>query len=65
MDESGKWGFIDKTGELVIPCVWHEVDWFHKGKAKVWDSQHNVFLIDTHGNIVASGDDAGNYDEGL
>ena len=60
-----KWGFIDKAGKLVIPCVWYEVDWFHNGKAKVWDDQHNVFLIDTQGNIVASGEEADNYDEGV
>lgn len=60
-----KWGFIDKAGKLVIPCVWYEVDWFHNGKAKVWDEQHNVFLIDTKGEIVASGDEAENYDEGI
>lgn len=41
------------------------IDWFHNGKAKVWDDQHNVFLIDTQGNIVASGEEADNYDEGV
>ena len=60
-----KWGFIDKTGKLVVPCMWYEVNWFHNGKAKVWDSQHNVFLIDTQGNIVASGTEADSYDEGI
>lgn len=64
-NEKGKYGYINKYGKCVIPCEWHEVDWFHKGKAKVWDFHHNVFLIDTQGNIVASGEEAGNYDEGL
>ncbi len=60
-----KWGFVDKTGKLVVPCKWDEVDWFHHGKAKVWDDHHNVFLIDTQGNIVASGEEADSYDEGV
>ena len=64
-NEKGKYGYINKYGKCVIPCEWHEVDWFHKGKAKVWDFHHNVFLIDTQGNIVASGEEADNYDEGL
>ena len=60
-----KWGFVDKTGKLVVPCKWDEVDWFHNGKAKVWDYHHNVFLIDTQGNIVALGEEADSYDEGI
>ena len=24
-DDNDKWGFIDKLGELVIPCVWSKI----------------------------------------
>ena len=63
--KNGKWGFVDSKGKLVIPCKWDEVDWFHNGKAKVWNADHNPFLINTQGEVVASGTEAEQYDEGL
>lgn len=27
----GRWGFIDKTGNLVLPCMWKKALWFSEG----------------------------------
>ena len=34
-DDNDKWGFIDKTGQIVIPCIWANVGWFRNGKVRV------------------------------
>lgn len=47
-----KWGFIDTTGQLVIPCIWeNSFPSFHEGLAYVKKGTE-YFYIDTQGNIV-------------
>ena len=36
-DADGRWGFIDKTGKLVIPCKWKKVLFFSEGLVGVQD----------------------------
>jgi hypothetical protein len=36
-----KWGFVDKTGKVVIPCQYYSVDWFAEGLAAVSKSVDN------------------------
>ena len=42
-DSNGKWGYLDQTGKLVIPCKWKFAYDFHEGMAVVEDD--NVILI--------------------
>ena len=51
-DENGKWGFIDKTGKLVIPCKWKWAYDFKNGRAKVKDERDREIYIDKTGKVV-------------
>jgi len=46
-----RWGFVDATGELVIPLQWMYVSAFSEGLAAVWVNDKWGF-IDTDGNTV-------------
>jgi hypothetical protein len=51
-----KWGFIDKTGRIVIPLKYDGADSFSCGRARVWNNSdygpsHFAF-IDTNGKTV-------------
>ena len=48
---NGQYGFIDTTGELVIPYEWKNVKFFHEGLAAVLKDGKWGF-IDTDGNLV-------------
>lgn len=47
----GKWGFIDKTGSMVIPAKYDDAWIFHNGKVKVTFNGRE-FKIDRNGNEV-------------
>lgn len=51
-EKDEKYGFIDKTGKLVIPCQWKLVKNFKNGVAKVEDENYKTHLIDKQGNII-------------
>ena len=51
-DADGRWGFIDKTGKLVIPCQWKKVLWFSEGLAGVQDDNEKWGFIDKKGKVV-------------
>ncbi len=50
-DEAGLWGYRNKIGKLVIPCIYSDCSFFnsddlaivftHNGKVKIIDSKHN------------------------
>ena len=40
-----RWGFVDRTGETVIPFVYYGAESFKNGKAKVKDSNGNWCYI--------------------
>jgi len=39
-----KWGFLDKTGKNIIPCVYDDVEYFFKGFAKVKANDKNGYI---------------------
>ena len=43
---NGKYGFIDKTGKLVIPCQWAEVSVISERLVYVKDDNGEKWLID-------------------
>ena len=51
-DDNGKWGYIDKTGKLVIPCQWEATEGFSEKLAAVKDATGKWGYIDTKGNVV-------------
>lgn len=51
-DANGKWGFIDTTGKLVIPCQWKFAQNFHNGLAEVDDVNGKRHKINKKGEIV-------------
>jgi hypothetical protein len=51
-DDNDKWGFIDKTGRVVIPCQWKAVYSFQEGLAPVQDDNNKWGVIDMTGKIV-------------
>jgi len=48
---NGKWGFIDKNGHQIIPCIYDEVHPFFDGLAGVLRTEYWGF-IDTKGNEI-------------
>lgn len=61
-----KIGFIDKTGKLVIPCIYNLEDPFNGGVAKVYlDGKWNY--IDTSGKVLITidYDDVGNFSDDM
>ncbi len=51
-DVDGKWGFIDKTGKLVIPCQWKKALFFSEGLAGVQDDNEKWGFIDKTGKVA-------------
>ena len=52
MDENGKYGFINSSGLVVIPCKWAEPCLFFEDMAMVKDDNDKYGYIDKMGNIV-------------
>ena len=48
----GKWGFIDKTGKVIIPLIYSETEPFAQGLARV-KTDENWFLINPKGECVS------------
>ena len=46
-----KWGYIDRNGDEVIPCMYDSAEDFHEGLARV-KRQDQVCLIDKNGREV-------------
>lgn len=52
-EKTGLWGFIDKTGQIVIPCIWANVGWFRNGHVRVQTVLGGGWHeIDRNGNAV-------------
>lgn len=55
-DSTSGWGFVDKTGKLIVPSVYEKVNDFKNGVASVMDKAHKqnyeYALIDKTGSIV-------------
>ena len=65
-DNTDKYGFIDKTGKVVIPCKWKDAWDFHEGLAPVKDANGKWGYIDKTGKLVipCQWEDAGYFHEG-
>ena len=66
-DMEGDYGFIDKTGKVVIPCIWKCALEFHEGLASVEDDNEKWGFIDKTGKIVipCKWQNAGDFSEDL
>jgi hypothetical protein len=64
---ASKWGFIDKTGKVVIPAQWQLVNGFANGRALVWTQDGGTQFIDKTGKVVIAGpfNGATSFQEGL
>ena len=51
-DASGKYGYIDKTGKVVIPCRWESAGSFSEGLAGVKDANGKWGNVDKTGKVV-------------
>ena len=51
-DNTGKRGYIDKSGNLVIPCKWKNAWNFTEGMARVTDENNKHGYIDKTGKVV-------------
>ena len=51
-DADGKWGFIEKTGKIVIPCQWKKALFFSEGLAGVQDDNEKWGFIDKTGKVA-------------
>ena len=49
---NGLYGYINKLGEEVIPCIYTSTDDFSEGLAGVVDQDNNLFYIDKQGTKV-------------
>lgn len=63
---SNKWGYIDKTGNLIIPFQWDDADYFTEGLAIV-RNRDKEGAIDIEGNVVVpfEWNYVGRYSEGV
>lgn len=52
--ENEKYGFADKDGKIVIPCVWKSAKDFSEGLAPVMNDNGNTDYINYHGEVVIS-----------
>ena len=51
-DYNDKWGFLNKSGNEVIPCQWNMVGWFSEGLAEVRDTNGLWGYINKKGELV-------------
>ena len=66
MNDEQYWGFVDKTGRLVIPCRYRQVGSFSEGLAYVSEDYQFYGYIDKTGRLVIPMDfkEAGNFKNG-
>ena len=58
--KNGKWGFLDKNGELKIPCVYEDAQFFSEGLVAVKQNGRWGY-IDKEGKVVISFNYKGSY----
>lgn len=56
VSKNGKWGFVDRTGNLVIEMMYDSVLYFQDGVAAV-ELGGEYFYIDKWGNKIEKADD--------
>ena len=50
--KDGKWGFINTSGEIVVPCEYDEVDSPYKDESARLIKGEVIYVFDTNGNIT-------------
>ena len=50
--QSELWGFVDKTGKVVIPCKYRSAAWFSEGLSAVTENYNDYGYIDKTGKVV-------------
>ena len=62
-----RFGFIDKSGEVIIPCVWRSVSGFNEGLSRVEDDRGLEGVINKCGDIVipCQWNHIGSFNDGL
>jgi WG containing repeat len=62
----GKWGYMDRTGKVVIKPQYQSAKHFSEGLAVVNDSENGSFYIDKTGKPISSNrfDDCGEFQNG-
>ena len=51
-DKNGKWGFIDESGKVIVPCTWRDVKHFKEGLAPVENQDELYGYVDLNGKLV-------------
>ena len=54
VEENDKYGFADRDGQIIIPCVWKYAKGFSEGLAPVMNDEGKTDYINYHGEIVIS-----------
>lgn len=68
VERNGLWGFINKTGKEVIPCIYDKVDSFSEGLSLVSEQESDPYFININGEkeLVPSSYPSGRrFSEGL
>ena len=52
LEPVAKYGFVDESGNVVIPFVWHNAKYFYEGLAAVSDGVNGYGYIDKTGKLV-------------
>jgi hypothetical protein len=67
VEVNGKWGFINRQGEMVVPAVYQRVKSFRNGLAVVANAKKKYGYIDKSGKVVIPFDynDANEFESGL
>lgn len=63
----GKFGFADKAGNIILPCIWSYAWDFYEGLALVGNDDNKYGFINTKGEVVipCKWNDASSFHEGL
>ena len=50
--DNGRWGFVDKSGKVILPFRWLYADSFREDLAVVQDVKENYGFIDKKGKLI-------------
>src|ERR1700704_3111972 len=65
VEKDGKFGFIDRTGKIVIPLQFDSANDFHEGLALVTSNHKTMFIDMTGKTVVTPHDIVNNFSECL
>lgn len=67
VQQDDHWGFADASGEIVIPCIYNDVTYFHEGLACVESDKRKWGFVNEKGHevIPCKWEDVGFFSEGL